>query len=87
MQILLIEILSLEEERQLLEQLGETYRNHARLAMLTGLRLGEQFSMKWEWVDFERGCSPFLERRPVECSMSGSMWKPKPSYGIGKPDN
>lgn len=47
--------LSLEEESQLLEQLGETYRTHARLAILTGLRLSEQFSMKWEWVDFERG--------------------------------
>lgn len=47
--------LSLEEERQLFEQLGETSRNHARLAILTGLRLSEQFSLKWEWVDIERG--------------------------------
>lgn len=47
--------LSLEEERQLLEQLGQTYRTHARVAILTGLRLSEQFSLKWEWVDFERG--------------------------------
>jgi len=47
--------LSLEEEQALLEQLGETYRNHARLAILTGMRLGEQFSLKWEWVDLERG--------------------------------
>ncbi|GJL65119.1 MAG: hypothetical protein NPIRA05_00900 [Nitrospirales bacterium] len=47
--------LSLKEESQLSEQLGETYRDYARLAILTGLRLSEQFSMKWEWVDFERG--------------------------------
>lgn len=47
--------LSLEEESSLLDQLGENYRHYARLAILTGLRLSEQFSLKWEDIDFERG--------------------------------
>ena len=47
--------LSAEEEGALLEKLGPRYESWARLAILTGLRLSEQFSMKWADVDFDRG--------------------------------
>ena len=47
--------LSPQEERTLLDKLGPTYAPWARLAILTGMRQGEQFGLKWQDVDLERG--------------------------------
>lgn len=47
--------LSLEEEPLLMKQLGPIYGPWARLAILTGLRQGEQFRLQWKDVDLERG--------------------------------
>ena len=47
--------LSPEEETHLLEKLGPIYGPWARLAILTGLRLGEQFRLRWADVDLDRG--------------------------------
>lgn len=47
--------LSMEEEALLLEKLGPTYGPWARLAILTGLRQGEQFRLQWKDVDLDRG--------------------------------
>ncbi|MDZ4733675.1 MAG: tyrosine-type recombinase/integrase [Nitrospirota bacterium] len=44
-----------EEETRLLEKLGPIYGPWARLAVLTGLRLGEQFKLRWADVDLDRG--------------------------------
>jgi integrase len=44
-----------QEERTLLEKLGPSYAPWARLAMLTGLRQGEQFNLKWTDLDLEQG--------------------------------
>ena len=47
--------LSLDDEQKLLKAIGPTYGPWARLAILTGLRQMEQFSLKWADVDLERG--------------------------------
>ena len=47
--------LSPDEETLLLDKLGPIYGPWARLAMLTGLRLGEQFRLRWADVDLDRG--------------------------------
>ena len=47
--------LTTEEEMRLLEQLGPNYGPWARLAILTGLRLGEQIKLQWVDVDFTIG--------------------------------
>ncbi|MGC4097188.1 MAG: tyrosine-type recombinase/integrase [Nitrospira sp.] len=47
--------LSSEEENRLLDKLGSIYGPWARLAILTGLRLSEQFKLRWADVDLERG--------------------------------
>jgi integrase len=47
--------LSLEEETKLLKKLGPTYGPWARLAILTGLRKTELFSLPWSQVDFDLG--------------------------------
>jgi integrase len=47
--------LSPDEETRLLEVLGPIYGPWARLAILTGLRLGEQFRLRWADVDLDRG--------------------------------
>lgn len=44
-----------QKERTLLEKLGATYAPWARLAVLTGLRQGEQFNLKWTDLDLEQG--------------------------------
>jgi integrase len=47
--------LSMEEETRLVEALGKPYGTWARLAILTGLRKTELFSLRWANVDFEQG--------------------------------
>jgi site-specific recombinase XerD len=47
--------LTLEEETTFRETLGNPYGLWARLAILTGLRLSEQFSFRWADVDLEQG--------------------------------
>ena len=47
--------LSPDEETRLLAQLGPIYGPWARLALLTGLRLGEQVRLRWADVDLDRG--------------------------------
>lgn len=47
--------LSPEEESQLMGALGARYAVWARLAILTGMRQTEQFSLKWADVNLERG--------------------------------
>lgn len=44
-----------EEEQKVLEALGPVYARWARLAILTGLRQKEQFSLKWADVDLAGG--------------------------------
>ena len=47
--------LSPEEEGLLCEKVGAPYAGWVRLAILTGMRQMEQFSLRWEHVDLERG--------------------------------
>ncbi len=47
--------LTVEEERLLLTALGLPYSHWARLAILTGLRKSELFSLRWANVDLEQG--------------------------------
>jgi integrase len=47
--------LSPEEEARLYEKIGAHYAGWVRLAILTGMRQMEQFSLRWEHVDLERG--------------------------------
>jgi len=44
-----------DEETKVLEALGPTYGPWARLAILTGMRKTEQFTLRWSDVDMERG--------------------------------
>lgn len=43
------------EEKALCEKIGPVYAPWVRLAILTGLRRGEQLGLRWEDVDLERG--------------------------------
>ena len=45
----------LTKKTRLLDKLGPIYGPWARLAILTGLRLGEQFRLRWADVDLDRG--------------------------------
>jgi integrase len=47
--------LSPEEEARLYEKIGAPYAGWVRLAILTGMRQMEQFGLRWEHVDLERG--------------------------------
>jgi integrase len=47
--------LGTDEEARLLDKLGPVYAPWARLAVLTGMRLSEQFKVRWADVDLERG--------------------------------
>ena len=49
-----LRFLSLKEEAQLGEEIGPPFGTWIRLAILTGLRQMEQFSLRWECVDLER---------------------------------
>ena len=44
-----------EEEEALIMKLGTSYGTWVRFAVLTGLRLSEQFNLRWADVDLERG--------------------------------
>jgi len=59
--------LSMDEETLLLETLGTPYRTWARLAILTGLRQGEQFRLKWTEVDVERGIITLPQTKAGRC--------------------
>ncbi len=60
--------LSPEEEAILCQKLGEPYATWVRLALLTGMRQLEQFSLRWEHVDLERGtlCLPTTKAGGVQ---------------------
>ena len=47
--------LSPDEEKMLCEALGVEHARWVRLAILTGMRQMEQFSLRWEQVDLKRG--------------------------------
>ena len=47
--------LSMEEEEALCDKLGPRYGAWVRLSILTGMRQQEQFSLRWENVDMQRG--------------------------------
>jgi integrase len=44
-----------EQVRALLRELEEPYRTMVLLAVLSGLRRGEIFGLRWKYVDFEEG--------------------------------
>jgi integrase len=47
--------LSIEEEATLCKAIGQPFDSWVRLAILTGLRKAEQFSLRWADIDLERG--------------------------------
>lgn len=55
--------LSVEEEQRLLAAIGPLRAPWVRLAILTGLRQDEQFSLKWDQVDLERGIMTLPETK------------------------
>ena len=50
-----LRFLSLEEEQELCKAVGPEFAPWVRLAILTGMRQAEQFSLRWEHIDFEHG--------------------------------
>jgi integrase len=50
-----------EQVRELLGALPEPYRTMILLAVLSGLRRGELFGLRWKWVDFEKGAVTVAE--------------------------
>ncbi|MCH8041219.1 MAG: site-specific integrase [Nitrospinae bacterium] len=50
-----LRFLSLDEEDRLLKAIGARYAPWVRFAILTGLRQGEQFDLKWVDIDLEGG--------------------------------
>jgi site-specific recombinase XerD len=59
--------LSMEEECRLLKAVGPLYGPWVRLAILTGLRQGEQFKLKWTDVDLERGIITLPQTKAGKC--------------------
>jgi len=47
--------LAIEEEARLCEAIGQPYDTWIRLAILTGLRRAEQFSLRWADINLDRG--------------------------------
>ncbi|MDI3462117.1 MAG: Phage integrase [Nitrospira sp.] len=50
-----LRFLSPEEEQVLCSAVGAEFAPWVRLAILTGMRQAEQFSLQWEHIDFDRG--------------------------------
>lgn len=50
-----------EQVRLLIDDLSEPYRTMILLAVLSGLRRGEIFGLRWKWVDFEAGAVTVAE--------------------------
>ena len=50
-----LRFLSPEEEQVLCSVVGTQFAPWVRLAILTGMRQAEQFSLRWEHIDFDRG--------------------------------
>jgi len=50
-----LRFLSPEEERELCKAVGSEFAPWVRLAILTGMRQAEQFTLRWEHIDFDRG--------------------------------
>ncbi len=50
-----LRFLSPEEEHLLCSAVGPEFAPWVRLAVLTGMRQAEQFSLRWEHIDFDRG--------------------------------
>jgi integrase len=61
-----------EQARSLLGELSEPYRTMVLLALLSGLRRGEIFGLRWKYVDFA-GCSITV----AECAYDGRVAPPK----------
>ncbi len=61
-----------EQVRALLGELAEPYRTMVLLAVLSGLRRGEIFGLRWKYVDFKEG-SVIV----AECSYEGHTAAPK----------
>ena len=61
-----------EQVRALLGELEEPYRTMVLLAVLSGLRRGEIFGLRWKYVDFEEGSVTV-----AECSYEGHASAPK----------
>lgn len=61
-----------EQVRALLGELAEPYRTMVLLAVLSGLRRGEIFGLRWKYVDFEEGSVVV-----AECSYEGHASAPK----------
>ena len=59
--------LSIEEEAQLCQAVGQPYDSWIRLAILTGLRKSEQFALRWADIDLERGLIT------LPCTKSGGI--------------
>ncbi len=60
--------LSPEEEKLLCDTIGRTHAPWVRLAILTGMRRGEQFGLRWSEVDLEHGllCLPSTKTGGVQ---------------------
>jgi len=50
-----LRFLSPEEEQELCKAVGPDFAPWIRLAILTGMRQAEQFRLRWEHIDFDRG--------------------------------
>ena len=60
--------LSFEEEyKKLYPELGTMYAPWARLAILTGLRQEEQFTLRWSQIDLERGLITLPTTKAGDC--------------------
>jgi len=46
-------VLSMEEEKRLIEAIPEEFKGIILIALNTGMRLGEILGLKWKWVDLE----------------------------------
>ncbi len=80
--------LSTEGEARLCAAIGEPYAAWVQLAILTGLRRSEQFSLRWADIDLERGLMtlPQTKSGPVfrmrSRGISRKFQAPVPSGGI-----